>query len=334
MTSSVPMPSSSSKTPSSSSKPSSSPPELTSLIRVASLPLIAWTIQQVSGTLEQNRFTSSPYATAKGLSTSAYKYTEPLQLRFAPAINVVDGYANKACDVVESRFPSIKTQPEEVASYVHQRRQSTVDFIEHTRAEANKTLDERVKAPAFTIVCHVDKRLTPIVDYLENTASTRLHTSTAPADTQYQYERVYILSKNVTGQLYEYSNQNVLVQRAIQTGDSITTLASSANSHITALASSANSQIHTLISQLQQVQTSVTDTTATAYHELGECIGAMRDIVNTPNSTLTLNEKVLRMADEINFRMRPLLNRMPGARTSTPATSNGNANGNVNGHAQ
>jgi hypothetical protein len=57
----------------------------------------------------------------------------------------------------------------------------------------------------------LSQRLAPLVDYLESAASTRLNTSTAPADTQYQYQRVYCLSKNVTFQLYESSHQTVLV---------------------------------------------------------------------------------------------------------------------------
>jgi hypothetical protein len=274
-------------------------------------------MSQVSGTLEKNRYTCSPYATAKNLSTTAYEYTVPLQRRLAPAITMADGIANKACDAVEYQFPALKTtQPEEVASYVRERRQSTVDF-------ANKTYDERVKTPAFTVACEVDKRMEPLVSYLETTAVNRLHANAAPADTQYQYQRAYVLSMNLTSQLYGYSHQNVLVQRAIQTGDTITALASSANCRIQDLT-------HTLIGQLQQVQTSVAGGTTTVYNELGECIGSMGDIVKSP--TLTVNEKVLRMTDEITFRMRPLLNRMRGAAARTPPAASDNANG--NGHAQ
>ncbi|KAF7356406.1 hypothetical protein MVEN_00973200 [Mycena venus] len=303
MASSVPM-------PSSSKQSSSSAPELTVLTRVASIPLIAWTINQVSCTLEQNRYTSSPYATAKGLSTSAYKYTEPFQIRLAPAITTVDEYANMACDVVESRFPyPFKAKPEEVA-----------DYYEQSRLQASKTIDEKVKTPAFTAACEVDKRFAPIVDYLESTAVTRLNTSAAPKDCEYQYQRVYVLSKNVTGQLYQYSNQTILVQRASQTADSITALASSANSRIHTLSNN-------LITDLKHLRASFTDTTTAAYHELNDCIGSMHNIVSTPN--LTVNEKISRMVDEINFHMRPLLNRLPGARTP-PTTSNPNGNG----HAQ
>ncbi|KAK7025076.1 hypothetical protein R3P38DRAFT_2952697 [Favolaschia claudopus] len=326
-TSSVPMPSKSSSSKSSPSQDSSSnAPEITILTRVTSIPLIAWTMTQVSSTLEKNRYTSSPYATAKGISTTAYKYTEPLQVRFAPAINVVDGYANKACDVVESRFPyPFKAQPEEVATFVRERRQSAAEFVEQRRLDAGNTIDKRVRTPAFNAACEVDKRFTPLVDYLENTAVTRLHTN-APEGTQYQYQRVYVLSRNVTGQLYEYSNQTVLVQRASQTADSIVALASSANSHV-------NSMSNTLITQVQQLQTSLSDTTTAAYRELGDSVSSMRDIINQPNRTL--NEKLNRMVEEIDHRLRPLLNRLPGgAGTTAEGKPNGNANANGNGRAQ
>ncbi|KAJ7307098.1 hypothetical protein DFH08DRAFT_720331 [Mycena albidolilacea] len=315
---------------SSSSKSSSSPAELTVFNRVACIPLIAWTIDQVGSTLEKNPLTSYPYATAKGLSATAYNYARPLQVRLAPAISLVDGYANNACDLVESRFPSVNTKPEEVAKIVHERRQSAAEFFEQRRLGANKTIDEKVKTPAFSVACEVDKRFTPFVDYLESTAATRLNTSTAPADTQYQYQRVYVLSKNVTGQLYEYSNQNILVQRASRTADSITALASSANSQINTLTSSAHSHVSTFASQLQQVQTSITDKTTAAYHELGDCIGSVRDIVGTSN--LTLNDKVARIAHEIEFRIRPVLSHFSGGARTAPAATNANPNG--NGHAQ
>jgi hypothetical protein len=152
MTSSVPMPSESS-----SSKSSSSSAELTVFNRVACVPLIAWTIDQVGSALEKNRLTSYPYATAKGLSATAYNYARPLQVHLAPAISLVDGYANNACDLVESRFPSVNTKPEEVAKIVHERRQSAADFFEQRRLGANKTIDEKVKTPAFSVACEVDK---------------------------------------------------------------------------------------------------------------------------------------------------------------------------------
>jgi hypothetical protein len=154
MTSSVAMPSSS------SSKSSSSPAAPSVIDRVAGIPFVAWSIYQVSSTLEQNRFTSSPYATAKGLSASAYTsastYAEPLQVRLAPALSLVNGYAHKACDVVEG-IPYVNTKPEEVAKIVHERRQSAADFFEQRRLGANKTIDEKVKTPAFSVACQVDK---------------------------------------------------------------------------------------------------------------------------------------------------------------------------------
>jgi hypothetical protein len=87
---------------------------------------------------------------AKELSSTAYKYTEPLQIRLAPLINRADGYANKAVDVVEARYPyPFKAKPEEVTDYVRGRRQSAAESINHS-------LDEKVKSPALHVATEID----------------------------------------------------------------------------------------------------------------------------------------------------------------------------------
>jgi hypothetical protein len=78
------------------------------------------------------------------------------------------------------------------------------------------------------------------------------------------------------------------------------------------------------------VQTSIADKTTAAYHELGDCIGSVRHIVGSSN--LTVNDKVARIAQEIECHIRPLLNHLPGGARTAPAATNANPNG--NGHAQ
>ncbi|KAJ6565982.1 hypothetical protein B0H10DRAFT_2238742 [Mycena sp. CBHHK59/15] len=282
--------------PSSSSPSSSSVPEVTIFTRVASIPIISYSLKQVSGALSSNPYTASPYSTAKGISLYAYNCTAPLQVRLAPLIESADGYANKAVDVVQSKYPyPFEAKPEDVASYVRERRQSAADFVAERRLSANKTIDEKVKAPAITVACDMDQH--------RRNSPPR---NSAPADTQYQYQRAYVLSKNVTGQLYDYSNQTALVQRASQTADSITALASSANSRIHALSDS-------LLAELQRLQNSL----------LADTITALRGIVATPN--LPLNEKVARVGAEVQDRVRPMLNRMlsSGSRMPIVTTING-----------
>jgi hypothetical protein len=150
-TSSVPLPS-----------PSPTAPELTIITRFASIPMISSSLESLNGALSSNAYTRSPYCTAKDLSTSAYKYTEPLQIRLAPLIIRADGYANKAVDVVESRYPyPFKAKPEEVASYVRDRRRSASEYVRERRASAvtvaNKTIDEKVKSPAFNVAQGIDQ---------------------------------------------------------------------------------------------------------------------------------------------------------------------------------
>lgn len=125
-------------------------PPLTFLTRVASIPLISSSLGAVDQTLSSSPYTRSLYPMAKGLSSTAYKYTEPLQIRLAPLINRADDYANKAVDVVESRYPyPFKAKPEEVQDYVRERRQSAAESI-------NQSIDENVKSPALQVAAGID----------------------------------------------------------------------------------------------------------------------------------------------------------------------------------
>ncbi|CAK5283195.1 unnamed protein product [Mycena citricolor] len=298
MASTVPMPSS--DTP--------APPEVTILNRFASIPIVGYSLQQISSTLSSNAYTASSYTKAKDLSLTAYNYSAPIQVRFAPLIQSVDGLANKAVDVVQSKYPyPFEAQPEEVAEYVRSRRQSVVDFVDRQQQSANKTIEARVTSPALTAVSEIDQRFTPIVDYLESTAVNRLHTPATPADAQYHYqaERVYVLSKQVTGQLYDYSQHTVLAQRAMQTTDVIAALAASTSTRIHALSDSLLVQLQRLQGSLASTSASVQSSTATASHELTDAIHTLSSIVTTPD--LTVQDKLARVGAEVQGRVRPVL---------------------------
>lgn len=134
------------------------PPEFTILTRVASIPMIHSGLETLNGTLSSNVYTRSTYNSAKELSTNAYKLTEPLQVRLAPLIVRADGFANKAVDAVESRYPyPFKAKPEDVAAFVQEGRQSASEYVQVRLDEANKTLDEKVRNPALNVAHELDQ---------------------------------------------------------------------------------------------------------------------------------------------------------------------------------
>lgn len=127
------------ETQSSSSQPSQAP-EITVLTRVASIPMISSSLGTINDTLSNNSYTRYPYTHAKELSTTAYKLTEPLQVKLAPIIVRADNIANMAMDAVESRCPyPFKAQPEEV--------QETV----------SKAINEKVTTPAYNVAHGIDQ---------------------------------------------------------------------------------------------------------------------------------------------------------------------------------
>lgn len=126
-------------------------PQMTVFTRVASIPLILSSLEALDQTLSSNAYTRSVYPTAKGLSSTAYKYTEPIQMRLAPLLARADSYANKAVDAVEARYPyPFKAKPEEVTEYVRERRQSVSESFQHS-------IDENVKSPALHAATEIDQ---------------------------------------------------------------------------------------------------------------------------------------------------------------------------------
>ncbi|KAJ7066483.1 hypothetical protein C8F01DRAFT_981884 [Mycena amicta] len=306
--------------PSSSEKPG----QITVLDRVAAIPIVAFSMQQVSSVLANNRYTASSYSTAKDLSASAYNtYAAPLQVRLGPWLASADSYANKAVDAVETRYPyPFKAQPEEMSSFVRERSASVTKMVEETRENANKAIETRITTPAKEAAIGFDQRLTPIVDYFEKTAVTQFNTP-APTETQYQVQRVFELSKNATGQLYGYSHQTVLVQRASKTADAITELAHNAGTRIDALS-------NRLIGELRDIQTSfastgaaVQNSTAAALQELSSTTAALRNIISNPD--ITVNEKVKQLGLEVEWRLRPVFDSLLALAPRRQETANGDA---------
>jgi hypothetical protein len=126
-------------------------PEFTSFYRVAAIPLVSSSLGTIHSTLSSNAYTKSPYSAATGLAHSAWGYTEPIQVRLAPLTTRADGFANAGLDVVESRYPyPFKAKPEEISTYVWERRESALNA-------ANKTIDEKVKTPAYGVVQGIDQ---------------------------------------------------------------------------------------------------------------------------------------------------------------------------------
>jgi len=127
------------------------PPNLRIFSRVASIPLVNESLTTIHTVLVNNQFTSVPYVTAQNLGKSVYHISEPIQVRLAPVLIRADGLANKGFDAVQSYYPTPFTiTSEQLREEVIQRR----DYAYNT---ANKTLDNRVRTPAYSAAQAIDQ---------------------------------------------------------------------------------------------------------------------------------------------------------------------------------
>ncbi|KAI0918329.1 hypothetical protein AcV5_002341 [Taiwanofungus camphoratus] len=238
-------------------------PEITVISRITSIPLVASSLSTIHTTLTNNAYTRQLYTTVQGLSNSVLSYTEPLQKRFAPLLVRADSYANKGFDALESRYPyPFRTPSEDIVKDLKGRSDHAYDI-------ANQTIDEKVKTPAYSVAQGIDQRFALIVDYFE-AAVNKLHpngsteqTAAPAAEAKYQYQRAYALSRDLSDHLRTYSTeqinqlktQNILVQRATETSQTLGVLASTsygtAQMKVQALSD-------TMLAELQRIQVCLT----------------------------------------------------------------------------
>ena len=209
--------------------------QLTILGRVTSIPLVHDSLGYLDSTLSGNSYLRTPYATAQAITSSALHYSEPITTRLAPLITRADGLANQGLDAVESRYPyPFKTPTEQISNDLKER-------TDYARDVANKTIDERVRAPVYTVVNGVDQvrhalayrggnfaecsnirqRLTPLVDYLASTlarlnaqvghaeANASAKAASAEDSAKFQYQRALDLTKDIRSQLFVYSQEQL-----------------------------------------------------------------------------------------------------------------------------
>ncbi|KAG6909493.1 hypothetical protein DXG01_017215 [Tephrocybe rancida] len=316
------------------------PAEFTIIARVGSIPLVACSLQSIDSALSKSNYTRFSYSTAKEFSSSAIKYVEPIQARLSPLVARADGLANKAVDIVESRYPyPFKARPEEVSSLIQEKKQSATDFVTVYYNETGKKIDENIKTPAINAATEIDKRFCPLVDYYEvavkRTSNSEAGPSTPP-DAQYQYQRALALSSTLKDNIYDYSseqfkllqNQNAIVQRATATAQSINEIATSSvtttkaqihqmsdtmivelqNLQCSTLKFSASirSTVHDSAAQIQnQIPPQIKNTFTEASNNLSAAVTEFKNILATGN--ITLQEKIIRLEKEVQSRITPLL---------------------------
>ncbi|KAI1785951.1 hypothetical protein LXA43DRAFT_1035541 [Ganoderma leucocontextum] len=291
-------------------------PELTILYRVGSIPLVADSISVVNTTLLNNAYTRSPYTTATEISKRAFSYTEPVQQRLAPIIIRADGLANKGFDLVQQRFPYPFQTPTDVI---------IKDFKTHSDAAvdvATKTIDERVRTPAYNIAQGIDQKFAPIVDIFAVVVNkvqpngTPEKPAEVPKDAKFQYQRAYYLSKELSDQLRTYSTeqinlitaQRVIVQSASATAQSVTQLASSSYD-------AAQVRVHslsdTMLSELRELRTSILGLPAALQSAFQDVSTNLASTINDLSAILTssdpLPEKVTKVRDTVTDRVQPIL---------------------------
>ncbi|EJC97725.1 uncharacterized protein FOMMEDRAFT_115046 [Fomitiporia mediterranea MF3/22] len=297
-------------------------PQYTVLSRVASIPLISDSLAVLHATLLNNALTKMPYSTAQAIGSAAFRVSEPIQARLAPVINRADGIANKAVDVVESRYPYPFHAPTEEI-YGHLKQHS-----EHAYGVANKTIDDKVRTPAYGIVKGVDQRFTPVVDRFASVVNSINSKKTDPdsptpdgpatgtPNDEFQYRRAFRLSLSLKDSLVGLTNEqlkqiqehNILVQKAAATAHSIT---STISTSYDAAATRVHALSDTMVGELHGLQTSASALPAQAQSSLGGLSERLGPVINEVKEILRsdapVKEKLARLRQTVEQQIQPIL---------------------------
>ncbi|PVG01417.1 hypothetical protein CPB86DRAFT_795099 [Serendipita vermifera] len=287
------------------------PPPITFHTRVLSIPLVSSSLETIHSTLSTSPYTKRAYETSSSIAHSAFdtatRVTAPVYPRVLPVITAADGYANKGLDTLQTRFPyPFESTPEKVYSDLRK-------APEDARSVAYKTLDERIKTPAYGLAKGVDSRLAPLVDILESVL-TKLHaapehsaspsSSTSDASTSTTEKAQVTRAKELvfgardhivvltTEQAKALRDQNVYIQRAAEKAEAINATLTSQYHNVSAgisaykgkgveLGKEAQAKVydlsHALVAELEKIQSTTASLPAqiqTTFKPLTDKIGS------------------------------------------------------------
>lgn len=130
--------------------------------RVLSIPLLAQSIDTLHSTLSSSPYTQRIYSTSTLLAHSAYDtaarvsapvYSHPTAQAY---LALADGYAVKGLDAVEAKIPyPFHSTPETVYNDLKR-------APEQAKEAATKTIDEKIKAPAYHLAATADQVSVPL----------------------------------------------------------------------------------------------------------------------------------------------------------------------------
>jgi len=125
--------------------------------RVLSIPLVAHSIDSLHSTLSSSPYTQRIYSTSTSLAHSAYDtaarvsapvYSHP---RAQAYLTLADDYAVKGLNAVEAKIPyPFQSTPETVYNDLKR-------APEQAKEVATKTIDEKIKAPAYNLAATADQ---------------------------------------------------------------------------------------------------------------------------------------------------------------------------------
>lgn len=122
--------------------------------RVLGIPCVSSGLDTIHSTLSTSPYTKAAYQTTQSIALSAYgtaaRVSSPVYPTLQPVITAADGYASKGFDTLHSRFPyPFEASPETIYADIKK-------APEDAKNVAYKTIDERIKAPAYGLVKGVD----------------------------------------------------------------------------------------------------------------------------------------------------------------------------------
>ncbi|KAJ1311595.1 hypothetical protein OPQ81_010073 [Rhizoctonia solani] len=309
-------------------------PHLTSIDRVGRIPVVNDALTTIDGILSQNSYSKGLYSTAQACSERAYNLSQPVQIRLAPVIGRVDGYANKGLDALESRWPyPFQVTTEQVISTLRQGPDAAYGLAAAYANAASKAYEDRVKMPAYGLVSKVDSTLlTPIVDRFEvvvnklhkdapsSPSSVSSSSSDSDGASERQYVRAYRLSLDLKDQIIVISSEqlkqlqqnNIFIQRATESLHNLT-------SSITNLSHESGARAHHLaqsvLAELENIQHMVQsrkEALPGQYVALKEAVGAtlseVRGIVQ--EADVPVGERAIKVRDAVIARVQPALHQV------------------------